>query len=217
VADHLHGADPTPEPWTALTWVAAVTERIGVMPNVLGLPYRAPAVTAEMAETLDRFSGGRLVLGLGTGGYDAEFSAFGLSERTAGQKVAALGEALKIIRGLWREPSLSYAGEHFHVRDARIEPKPAHPIPIWLGAYGPRSLRMTGALADGWVPSPRPVGPGAGGGHAGHRPRRGRRSPVTAAGWGGNRGGGASLIAVALFPLFRSRETVLRPVEGRRP
>jgi probable F420-dependent oxidoreductase len=153
LADHLHGAYPTPEPWTALTWIAAVTERIGVMTNVLGLPYRAPAVTAKMAETLDRLSGGRLVLGLGTGGYDGEFSAFGLSQRTPGQKVTALGEAVQIIRGLWRDPGFSFEGEHFRVRDARIEPRPAHPIPVWLGTYGPRALRLTGTLADGWVPS----------------------------------------------------------------
>jgi alkanesulfonate monooxygenase SsuD/methylene tetrahydromethanopterin reductase-like flavin-dependent oxidoreductase (luciferase family) len=106
-----------------------------------------------MSETLDRLSGGRLVLGLGTGGYDGEFEAFGLAQRTPGQKVAALGEATQIIRGLWREPSFSFDGEHFRTRDARIEPKPARPIPIWLGTYGPRALRMTGALADGWVPS----------------------------------------------------------------
>jgi probable F420-dependent oxidoreductase len=153
VADHLHGADPTPEPWTVLTWIAAVTERITVMTNVLGLPYRAPAVTAKMSETLDRLSGGRLVLGLGTGGYDGEFEAFGLVRRTPGQKVTALGEATQIIRGLWREPSFSFNGEHFCTREARIEPTPTHPIPIWLGTYGPRALRMTGALADGWVPS----------------------------------------------------------------
>jgi alkanesulfonate monooxygenase SsuD/methylene tetrahydromethanopterin reductase-like flavin-dependent oxidoreductase (luciferase family) len=153
VADHLHGANPTPEPWTALTWIAAVTDRIGVMTNVLGLPYRAPAVTGKMAETLDRLSRGRLVLGLGTGGYDREFSAFGLAERSPGQKVGALSEAIQIIRGLWREPGFSFEGEHFRTRDARIEPRPAHPIPIWLGSYGPRALRLTGAVADGWVPS----------------------------------------------------------------
>jgi probable F420-dependent oxidoreductase len=153
VADHLHSASPTPEPWTALTWIAAVTERIGVMTNVLGLPYRAPAVTAKMAETLGRLSGGRLVLGLGTGGYDREFSAFGLAERSPGQKVAALGEAVQIIRGLWQEPGFSFEGEHFRVDEAQIEPRPAGPIPIWLGSYGPRALRITGALADGWVPS----------------------------------------------------------------
>jgi len=153
VADHLHGANPTPEPWTALTWIAAVTERIGVMTNVLGLPYRAPAVTAKMAETLARLSGGRLVLGLGTGGYDHEFSAFGLAERSPGQKVGALSEAVQIIRGLWQEPGFSFEGDYFRVREARIEPRPAGPIPIWLGSYGPRALRITGALADGWIPS----------------------------------------------------------------
>jgi alkanesulfonate monooxygenase SsuD/methylene tetrahydromethanopterin reductase-like flavin-dependent oxidoreductase (luciferase family) len=153
MADHLHGAQPTLEPWTALTWVAAATERIGVMSNVLGLPYRTPAVTAKMAETLDRLSGGRLVLGLGVGGYDPEFSAFGLAERTPGQKVSALGEAVRIIRGLWTEPDFSLDGQHFQARQARIEPKPAHPIPIWLGTYGPRALRLTGSLADGWIPS----------------------------------------------------------------
>jgi alkanesulfonate monooxygenase SsuD/methylene tetrahydromethanopterin reductase-like flavin-dependent oxidoreductase (luciferase family) len=100
VADHLHGGNPTPEPWTALTWIAAMIEHIGVMTNVLGLPYRTPTVTAKMAETLDRLSGDRLVLGLGTGGYDREFSAFGLAERSPGQKVGALSEAILIICGL---------------------------------------------------------------------------------------------------------------------
>jgi alkanesulfonate monooxygenase SsuD/methylene tetrahydromethanopterin reductase-like flavin-dependent oxidoreductase (luciferase family) len=117
VPDHLHGAHPTPEPWTALSWIAAVTERIAVMPDVLGLPYRAPAVTAKMAETLDRLSGGRLVLGLGTGGYDAEFAALGLAQRTPGGKVAALGEAVQIIRGLWREPGFMRASAEAAGRD----------------------------------------------------------------------------------------------------
>ena len=153
LADHLHTEHPTLEPWTALTWVAAATQRIELMSNVLGLPYRPPAVTAKMAETLDRLSGGRLVLGLGVGGYDHEFSSFGLAERTPGQKVSALGEAVQIIRGLWNEPAVSYEGQHFQVREARIEPKPAHPIPIWLGAHKPRMQDLVGRKADGWLPS----------------------------------------------------------------
>jgi alkanesulfonate monooxygenase SsuD/methylene tetrahydromethanopterin reductase-like flavin-dependent oxidoreductase (luciferase family) len=151
--DHLHGERPSAEPWTALTWAAAATDRIAVMPNVLALPYRPPAVTAKMAETLDRLSSGRLVLGLGTGGYDAEFAAFGLAERTPGQKVSALAEALRIVRGLWSGPSVTLDGTHYHVREARIEPRPERPIPVWLGSYGSRGLRLTGALADGWIPS----------------------------------------------------------------
>jgi alkanesulfonate monooxygenase SsuD/methylene tetrahydromethanopterin reductase-like flavin-dependent oxidoreductase (luciferase family) len=151
--DHLHSDQPTVESWTALAFVAAATERLVVMTNVLGVPYRSPAVTAKMAETLDRLSGGRLVLGLGSGGYDPEFSAFGLPERSRGEKVTALGEAIRIIRGLSEEPTFTFDSQHYQVREARIEPKPAHRIPIWAGAYGPRALRLTGALADGWIPS----------------------------------------------------------------
>jgi probable F420-dependent oxidoreductase len=153
ISDHLHTDNPRYEPWTALTWVAAATEHIGVVTNVLGLPYRSPAVTAKMAETLDRLSGGRLVLGLGVGGFDEEFAAFGLAQRTAGQKITALGEAVRIIRDLWTQDSASFTGEHFQLDRARIEPKPAHQIPIWLGTYGLRGLRLTGELADGWIPS----------------------------------------------------------------
>jgi probable F420-dependent oxidoreductase len=153
ISDHLHADHPTYEPWTALTWVASATDRLTVLTNVLGLPYRAPAVTAKMAETLDRLSGGRMVLGLGVGGFDKEFAAFGLAQRSPREKVAALDEAVRLIRGLWTEPAVSFPGEHFHADGARIEPKPARRIPIWLVTYGPRSLRLTGALADGWLPS----------------------------------------------------------------
>jgi probable F420-dependent oxidoreductase len=153
VSDHLHTDAPRYEPLTALTWIAAATDRLKVLTNVLAVPYRSPAVVAKTAATLDQLSGGRLVLGLGTGGFDHEFAAFGLPVRTPGGKLAALTEAIEIIRGLWSDPSVSVAGEHFHVTEARIEPRPDHPIPIWLGTYGRRSLRLTGSVADGWVPS----------------------------------------------------------------
>ncbi|MEW1861876.1 LLM class flavin-dependent oxidoreductase [Streptomyces sp. NBC_00669] len=153
LSDHLHGDRDTWEPWTALSFLAAATERITLATDVLGLPYRAPAVLAKMAETLDRLSHGRLVLGLGNGGYDAEFAAFGLSTRTPGQKVAALDEAVQVINSLWQRPTTTFVGRHFAVYDARIEPRPAHPVPIWLGTYGPRALEVTGRLADGWLPS----------------------------------------------------------------
>jgi alkanesulfonate monooxygenase SsuD/methylene tetrahydromethanopterin reductase-like flavin-dependent oxidoreductase (luciferase family) len=94
-----------------------------------------------------------LVLGLGAGGFDHEFSAFGLPVRTPGRKIAAQRDAIAIIRGLWSQETTTYAGSEFTTRDARIDPLPAHPIPIWLGSYGPRALALTGQLADGWVPS----------------------------------------------------------------
>ena len=153
--DHLHGVGPTLETWTALTWVAAHTTRISVAPGVLSLPYRHPAVIAKMAETLSRLSGNRLLLPLGGGNdrWSGAFRALGLAQRSPAETVEATEEALDILRGLWSQPAFSYSGKHFHVEGASLEPRPAHPIPIWLGAYGARMLDLTGRKADGWFPS----------------------------------------------------------------
>jgi alkanesulfonate monooxygenase SsuD/methylene tetrahydromethanopterin reductase-like flavin-dependent oxidoreductase (luciferase family) len=110
-------------------------------------------MVAKMAETLDRLSGGRLILGLGGGSSDDEHRAFGLGVRTPREKVDGLEDAIRIIRGLWSEPAFTYEGRMYHTEAADIEPKPDRPIPIWLGTYGPRALRLTGRLADGWIPS----------------------------------------------------------------
>jgi alkanesulfonate monooxygenase SsuD/methylene tetrahydromethanopterin reductase-like flavin-dependent oxidoreductase (luciferase family) len=161
VNDHLHGTTPTFETWTLLTWIAAATSRIGVASRVLGVPYRSPAVLAKMAESLDRLSGGRLILGLGGGASNEEFRAFGLGEPTPGEKVAGLADAIRIARGLWSEPGFSFEGRRYRVEAAELEPKPARPIPIWVGTYGPRMLELTGRLADGWIPSFGYASPGA--------------------------------------------------------
>ena len=153
VWDHLHGDRPSYETWTLLTWIAASTSRISVGSNVLGLPYRNPVVIAKMAEARDRLSGGRLILGLGAGGNDAEFEAFGLPVRSPGEKLEALEEAITIIRGVWFGPGFTFEGRHYRTLGAEVEPKPPRPIPIWLGTYGPKGLDLTGRMADGWLPS----------------------------------------------------------------
>jgi alkanesulfonate monooxygenase SsuD/methylene tetrahydromethanopterin reductase-like flavin-dependent oxidoreductase (luciferase family) len=153
VWDHPVGDRPSFETWTLLTWVAAHTDRIGVATNVLGLPFRLPALTAKMAETLDRLSGGRLILGLGGGGNDGEIAGLGAPARTPSQKVDALEEGLDVIHGVWGRSPFSFEGEHYRTDGALVEPKPGRPIPIWLGTYGPRALELTGRLADGWIPS----------------------------------------------------------------
>ncbi|MDP9341236.1 MAG: LLM class flavin-dependent oxidoreductase [Actinomycetota bacterium] len=151
--DHLHGTEPRYETWTLLSWIAAATSRIRVAPRVLAVPYRNPAVVAKMAETLDRLSGGRLILGLGGGYSDEEFRAFGLGERTPRDKVDGMEEAIRIARGLWSERSFTFQGRLYRTVEAQIEPKPEHRIPIWLGTYGDRALRVTGRLANGWIPT----------------------------------------------------------------
>jgi alkanesulfonate monooxygenase SsuD/methylene tetrahydromethanopterin reductase-like flavin-dependent oxidoreductase (luciferase family) len=152
-SDHPSSGHPTLETWTLLSWIAANTTRIGVATRVLGVPNRPPPVVAKMAETLDRLSGGRLILGLGGGASDEEFKAFGLRVPTARDKVDGLEEAIRITRGLWSEPSLTFDGGHYRTELAELEPKPNRRIPIWLGTFGPRALRLTGRLADGWIPS----------------------------------------------------------------
>jgi probable F420-dependent oxidoreductase len=152
-SDHLHGEGPTFEPWTMLSWIAAATSRIRVATRVLAVPYRHPPVVAKMAETLDRLSDGRLILGLGGGYSDEEFRAFGLEERRPRDKVDGLDEAIRIIRSLWSDGPVSFEGRLYRTDGAVLQPKPDHSIPIWLGTYGSRALSVTGRLADGWIPT----------------------------------------------------------------
>jgi len=152
-SDHPGGRDPGFETWTMLSWIAAATSRIKVCTRVLGVPYRAPAMVAKMAETLDRLSHGRLILGLGAGSADHEFRAFGLRVPKAGEKIEGLQDAVRIIRGLWSQSAFTYEGAQHRTDAAELEPKPAHEIPIWLGTFGKRSLAVTGRVADGWIPS----------------------------------------------------------------
>jgi alkanesulfonate monooxygenase SsuD/methylene tetrahydromethanopterin reductase-like flavin-dependent oxidoreductase (luciferase family) len=152
-ADHPCGDQPTYETWTMLSWIAASTSRIRVATRVLGVPYRHPPMVAKMAETLDRLSGGRLILGLGGGYSDAEFRAFGMGVPSPRDKVDGLAEAITIIRGLWSQPGFTFEGRRYQTVEADLEPKPGHSIPVWLGTFGDRALAVTGRLADGWIPS----------------------------------------------------------------
>jgi alkanesulfonate monooxygenase SsuD/methylene tetrahydromethanopterin reductase-like flavin-dependent oxidoreductase (luciferase family) len=153
VSDHPGGTHPTYETWTLLTWLAAATSRIGIAAKVLCGPLRNPALTAKMAETLQRLSNGRLILGLGGGYSDEEMGSFGIPPRSAREKVDGLEESLHIMQGLWTQPAFSFAGRIYSTARAEIEPKPERPIPVWLGTFGDRALDVTGRLANGWIPS----------------------------------------------------------------
>lgn len=151
--DHPCGSRPSYETWTMLTWIAAKTTRIKVASRVLGVPYRPPAMVAKMAESLDRLSGGRVILGMGGGGSDEEFRAFGLGVPSPKEKVEGLEEAVSIIRGLWTSSSFTFEGRHHYTVAADIEPKPSHRIPVWLGTFGKEALAVTGRVGDGWIPT----------------------------------------------------------------
>jgi alkanesulfonate monooxygenase SsuD/methylene tetrahydromethanopterin reductase-like flavin-dependent oxidoreductase (luciferase family) len=140
--------------WTLLAMIAASTTRVGLFPDVANLPLRPPAVLAKAAATLDLLSGGRVELGLGAGGFWDPIAAFGGPRRRPDEALAALAEAIEVIRKVWSgERNLRFEGEHYRLAGAQSGPVPAHPIGIWLGVYGPRALRLAGRVADGWVPS----------------------------------------------------------------
>lgn len=152
-ADHPVGSDPTYETLTLLAWVAARTERIGIAAKVLGVPFRRPAMVAKAAASLQQLSGGRLILGIGGGYADDEIAALGAAIPTARAKVDGMADAIEIMRRIWSGPNVTYRGRVHSVENLTMSPRPARPIPIWLGTYGPRALAATGRLADGWIPS----------------------------------------------------------------
>ncbi len=142
--------------WTLLSYVASRTERIHVAGNVLNLPLRPPAVLARAAASLDILSGGRVALGLGAGGFQDAIAAMGGRRLSPGESVAALDEAIAVIRAIWdtgERGGVRVEGEHYRVVGAKRGPTPAHDIPIWVGAYKPRMLELVGRAADGSVPS----------------------------------------------------------------
>lgn len=134
--------------------ILTATSTLRVFPDVACLPLRPPGVLAKTAASLDVLSGGRFELGLGAGAFWDAIEGYGGVRRTPGAALAALGEAIEVIRLLWSgERGLRFEGDHYHLRGVHSGPLPAHDIGIWVGAYGPRALALTGRLADGWVPS----------------------------------------------------------------
>ncbi len=156
----LIGVQDHPYQWrffdtmTLLTAMAMRTHRITLFPDVASLPMRPPAVLAKAAASLDVLSGGRFELGLGAGGFWEAIKAMGGSLRTPGESVSAVEEAIHVTRLMWSgERNLKFDGRFYQLSGVNAGPKPAHDMGIWIGAYRPRMLAITGRLADGWVPS----------------------------------------------------------------
>lgn len=162
VQDHPYQARYL-DTWTLLSYCAARTSTIRLAANVTNLPLRPPAVLARSVATLDLLSDGRVELGLGAGGFWDAIEAMGGPRRTPGEAVRALEEALDVVRQIWAADArggVRVDGEHYRVVGAKRGPEPAHDIGIWLGAYRPRMLALTGRRADGWLPSMAYLKPG---------------------------------------------------------
>jgi F420-dependent oxidoreductase-like protein len=159
VADHFMGnvpgpipADvPTLEAGSVVAALAAAVPRIRIGTLVYGNTYRHPAVLANMAATTDHVSGGRFVLGLGTGWQVNEHEQYGIDLPPVRERVDRFSEAIQIVRSLLRKPTTTFIGEHYQLTDALCEPKPVQAaLPILVGAKGDRMLGIVARYADEW-------------------------------------------------------------------
>ncbi|MCC3317006.1 LLM class F420-dependent oxidoreductase [Nocardia africana] len=136
------------DPFTCLTYAAAVTSTIHLATGVVLLPEHNPVIMAKQAASLDRLSGGRLRLGIGIGWSEDEFDALGIP--FVG-RAARTADYVHAIRTLWRDDPATYASEHVSFRTIRVNPKPTQThLPILVGGNSDRALRRVAAWGDGW-------------------------------------------------------------------
>src|SRR5712692_10194535 len=136
-----------------LAAILAQTTAVRVFADVGNLPLRPPAVLAKAAATLDVLSGGRFELGIGAGGFLEAAHAMGAPARTPAESLAALEEAVAVMRAMWNgeRRGLRFEGSYYQLDGVHPGPAPAHPIQVWIGANRPRALALTARVADGWV------------------------------------------------------------------
>jgi probable F420-dependent oxidoreductase len=167
LADHYmpDTGDTTPargdtyECWALLPALAAVTERVRIGTLVSPTSVHHPALLAKRAVTIDRLSGGRMVLGLGAGWQINEHHAYGIALEPPGKRVSRFAEAIGIVRSMLTEDSTTFHGEFYDITDAPCDPKPVQsPLPLLVGTRGPRMLRIAARHASEWntwgVPDP---------------------------------------------------------------
>jgi probable F420-dependent oxidoreductase len=162
--DHVLGANPDrpggwqgpytyqsafQEPFVLFGYMAAATERIGLVPGVIILPQRQTALVAKQAATLDVLSGGRLRLGVGLGWNKVEYTALNEDFHNRGRRIE---EQVTLLRQLWRQPLVNFTGEWHTIPDAGLKPLPVQqPIPLWFGGRTDAALRRMARLGDGWL------------------------------------------------------------------
>ena len=147
---NTHG--PCLESWTMLAALAQATSRIRIGSMVNGMHYRHPAVTANMAATVDIISGGRLILGMGAGWNQEESSAYGIELGTVKERLDRFEEGIEVIVRLLSQEVTDFSGQFFTITDARCEPKPVQsPFPLLIGGSGrKRTLRVVARWAQAW-------------------------------------------------------------------
>src|SRR5262245_10330234 len=136
------------EPVTLLSHVAALVPRVKLGTSVLILPYRNPVLLAKMLATIDRLSGGRLIVGVGGGWMTEEFAALGASFPERG---TFSDECLRVMRALWTQETVSFAGTYTTLQDMQVSPMPVQRhVPVWIGGISARARRRAAEFGDGW-------------------------------------------------------------------
>jgi probable F420-dependent oxidoreductase len=144
------------DPFAALSFVAAVTERLRLIPNIVVLPYRNPFLVAKAVATVDALSDGRFTLSVGTGYLRGEYEALGvpLDERNE-----RFDQAIEVLRGVWSTDDFAYVGRGVTAEGQTVRPRPVQdPVPIWIGGNSGRSRQRVADVAQGWAPFPAPAG-----------------------------------------------------------
>ena len=153
IQDHPYNPDFL-DTWTFLTSLASRTERVHFSTNVLNTPLRPPAMMAKMVATLDVITHGRVELGLGAGGYVEGMQAWGgVVGENPGERYQAFKEYVEILQGMLagEGEDFAYRGKFYQIGPLIPGPAPLHRIPLWIGAGGPRMLRLAGQKGDGWL------------------------------------------------------------------
>ena len=149
VSDHLMSDDqPMLEGWTTLAYLAAEFPGYTYGNTVLSQSYRNPALLAKMAATLHYLTEGRLILGIGAGWQADEYLAYDYPYPSAGTRIEQLSEAIDVLRAMWTQSPANFEGQHYNVRNAYCEPRPATLIQILVGGRRPKFMRVAAAKAD---------------------------------------------------------------------
>lgn len=141
------------DPFAALAFVAAVTDRLLLIPNIAVLPYRNPFIVAKAVATIDALSDGRFVLATATGYLRSEYRALGVD---FDQRNELFDDALAVLRGIWTTDDFAFEGHGFVATGQTANPKPAR-VPIWIGGNSQRSRQRVADVGDGWNPFPSPA------------------------------------------------------------
>ncbi len=136
------------DPFTLFSYIAGITEKIELSPQIVILPQRQAVLVAKQAASLDVLSGGRLRLGVGIGWNKVEYIAMGEYFHDRGKRSE---EQISVMRALWAEPHVVFEGEHHIIPNAGINPMPAEPLEVWIGGGADATYDRIGRMGDGWL------------------------------------------------------------------